>query len=234
MNPEMSLVGQVGENRIRKTSITHLDRVAVLNKPGYMVADALRRVIQGDVREFQEGLVVTDHEINILDVDETVAVNAGHFGVDLSDDHGRLVRGGLDHIHTDPETHITVLVGETGLHQRHIDLDGAAFDQGGHVGKGNGRIVGKPLIDGAAGVVPDKKGVVAEIAFEFRVGIGSDAERIDMDDLGVKKGLGIGFHIIDHGPDKILRLAAAGGDKDVIPPADVRENSILLGEFFGV
>jgi hypothetical protein len=55
-----------------------------------------------------------------------------------------------------------------------------------------------------------------------------------MDDLGVKKGLGIGFHIIDHGPDKILRLAAAGGDKDVIPPADVAENTLLIGEFFGV
>ena len=45
MHPEMSLVEQVGENRVRKTSITHLDRVAVLNKPGHIVADALGRLI---------------------------------------------------------------------------------------------------------------------------------------------------------------------------------------------
>ena len=79
---------------------------------------------------------MTDDEIDIPDVDEAVAVHAGHFGVDLGNDHGGLVRGGLDHIHTDPETQITVFIGKTGLHQRHIDPDGAASDQGGHVRKG--------------------------------------------------------------------------------------------------
>ena len=69
---------------------------------------------------------MTDDEIDILDVDEAVAMNAGHVGVDLGDDHGCLVRGGLDHVHADSETQITVLIGKRGLHQRHIDSDGAA------------------------------------------------------------------------------------------------------------
>jgi hypothetical protein len=44
----------------------------------------------------------------------------------------------------------------------------------------------------------------------------------------------MGFDIIHHGPDKVLRFAAAGGYKDVVPPADMAENGILPGEFFGV
>ena len=43
--PRCLLVEQVGQNRVRKTSITDLDRVAVLDEPGHVVADALRRFI---------------------------------------------------------------------------------------------------------------------------------------------------------------------------------------------
>ena len=55
---------------------------------------------------------MADDEIDILHVDEPVAVDTGHVGVDLGDDHGCLVRGGFDHIHADAETQIPVLVGK--------------------------------------------------------------------------------------------------------------------------
>ena len=47
MHPEMLLVEQVGHNRVRQPSITDLDGVAVLDEPGHVVADALRRFIEG-------------------------------------------------------------------------------------------------------------------------------------------------------------------------------------------
>jgi len=55
-----------------------------------------------------------------------------------------------------------------------------------------------------------------------------------MDDFGIEKGLGMGFNIIHQSTDKILRFTAAGGDKDVITPPDMAENSLFLDEFFGV
>ena len=53
-----------------------------------------------------------------------------------------------------------------------------------------------------------KERVVAEVAFEFWIGIRRYAEGIDMDDLCVKKCLGVGFHITDQRSHKILRLTA--------------------------
>lgn len=40
----------------------------------------------------------------------------------------------------------------------------------------NGCVIGKSLIDGVAGVVADKKGVVAKIPLEFGVRVRSDSK----------------------------------------------------------
>jgi hypothetical protein len=47
-----------------------------------------------------------------------------------------------------------------------------------------------------------------EVAFEFDVGIGGDAKRINMNDLGIKESLRMRFHILGHRLDQILGFAA--------------------------
>jgi hypothetical protein len=44
----------------------------------------------------------------------------------------------------------------------------------------------------------------------------------------------MGVDVIDHGPDKVLGLAAPGGYKDVIATADMTENDGLIGEFIRI
>ena len=234
MHPQMLFVEQVGHDRIRQPPVTDLDGIAVLNEAGHVVADPLCRFIERNGRKLQEGFVMADDEIDILDVDEPVAMNTGHVGVHLCDDHGCLVRGGFDHIHADSETQISVLIGKRSLDKRHIDLYRTAFDQGRHVGKGDGGVVGQSLVYGAAGVVSDKERVETEIALEFWIGIRRYAEGIDMDDLRVEKCLGVGFNVIDHRTDKVLGFTAPRGDEDMIATADVTENDIFLGELFRV
>ncbi len=55
-----------------------------------------------------------------------------------------------------------------------------------------------------------------------------------MDDLRVEKRLGVGFNVVDHRTDEILRFTAPRGDKDVIATADVTEYDVLFDELFRV
>ena len=111
-----------------------------------------------------------------------------------------------------------------GLDKRDIDLYRTVFYQGGHVGKRDGGVVGQPLVYGAARVVSDKKRVETEVALEFWIGIWRYAEGIDMDDLRIKKGLGVGFNVVDHRIDEILGLAAARADEDPVARVDMAED----------
>ena len=191
MHAQMLLAVEVGHDRVGQGPEADLDGVAVLNEAGHVVADPLRFFRRDRSLDFQQRFVVGDDEIDIPDVDEPVAVNARHEPVDLGDDHLGIFRGCLDDVHADAEAQVTVFVGRGGLDQGDVDPDGAAVEQLGHVGEGNRRVVRGPLIDGVSRVVPDEKGIVPEVAFELAVRVRGDAEGIDMDDLGVEKGLGV-------------------------------------------
>ena len=230
MHAQMLLAEEVGQDRVRQRPEAHLDGVAVLDEAGHVIADPLGFGRRDRSLDFQQRFVMGNDEIDIPNVDESVAVDARHEPVDLGDDHPGVLRGRLDDVDADAEAQVAVVVGRGGLDQGHIDPDGAALKQRRHVRERNRRVVRGPLIDGISRVVPDEEGIVAEVALELAVRVGCDAEGIDMDDLGVEKGLRVRFHVAGHRLDQVLRLAAARGDEDVVAPADVAERDLLRSE----
>lgn len=55
-----------------------------------------------------------------------------------------------------------------------------------------------------------------------------------MENLGIKEGLGIGFHIFYKGLNKVLRLTAGGTDKYPIPPMYVAKHLVFRDEFIRI
>ena len=89
VDAEMLLVAEVREDRVREASVSDLDRVAVLDDAGDVLPDLLGDLTGNGRLVLQERFVVVDDEVDVVDVDERVAVHAGHVGVGLRDDGGR-------------------------------------------------------------------------------------------------------------------------------------------------
>ena len=149
-------------------------------------------------------------------------------------DQGRFLHRRLGDVDADSQAHVAVLVGRGGLDEGDLNRDHPAVEEIRHIGKKERGVVGHAPVDRFAGVVADEEGVVAEIVLEFFVGVRGHPQRPDMDDLGVKEGLGMGFDELDQGPDQVLRLGAGGVDEDPVPPVDVPEDLLLGNKFLGV
>jgi hypothetical protein len=55
-----------------------------------------------------------------------------------------------------------------------------------------------------------------------------------VEDLGIKKTLRMGLHIIYQGSNKVLRLSTGGTDKYSVSPTDVVEHPVFGDEFIGI
>ena len=67
-----------------------------------------------------------------------------------------------------------------------------------------------------------------EITLELLFRVRGYPQGPDVDDLGVEECLRVGFHIGYQGTDQILRLSAAGRDKDPVAAMNIAED-LLLG-----
>jgi hypothetical protein len=70
---------------------------------------------------------------------------------------------------------------------------------------------------------------MAKIIFEFFICIGSHPQGPYLQDFGIEESLGVRFDKMDQGLNQILRLAAAGADKDSVPPMDMAKD-LFLGD----
>ena len=127
-----------------------------------------------------------------------------------------------------------MLVGKGCLDEGDIELDDAACYQCRNLGKKYRGIIGKPFVDGIAGIVSDEKRIEPEIALEFFMGIGRNAHGPDMKDLGVEKSLGIFVDIIGKRLHQVLRLAAGRSDKYPVAPVNMLKDVIERSELVGV
>jgi hypothetical protein len=73
-----------------------------------------------------------------------------------------------------------------------------------------------------------------KIAFELLIGIGRNTKGPHVEDLDIKEGLGIGFHILYKGLNKVLRLTAGGTNKYPIPPMYVAKHLVFRDEFIRI
>jgi len=234
VDAQVLLAAEVRENGVGDRSVAHLDGVAVLDEAGHVVSDPLGDFRVGRGVVLQQRLVVGDQEIDVVDVEEGVAVDPRHVTVDLCDDHPGRLGGGLDDVHADPHAEIAVVVGQRGLQERHVHVLEAPAEEAGHLGKVHRRVVRQPLVDGPAGAVADEEGVVPEVGLELLVGVGGHAEGPDVQDLGVEEGLGVLLDVADHGMDEMLGLGAGRGDEDRVAPVDVAENLFFRRKFSGI
>ena len=100
----------------------------------------------------------------------------------------------------------------------------------GSSGQEDWRVVRAALRDRVAHVRPDEERVVAEAALEPAVHVGSDAEREDVQHLGVGHAgaaLGEGLH-------ERLRLGGPGPHEDALPVADPGDGRRGGGDLVGV
>ena len=232
--PRCFFPGEIGDDRIGDRPVANLDRIAVFDKTSHVTADPLGDFRVGGGIVFKQGFVVGNQEIDIVDVEEGVTVDPRHVAVDLDHQNPGRLGGGLHDVDTDPHAQIAVLVRKRCLEKRHVHPLETASEEARHLGEINRRVVGKPCIDGPAGAVADKEGVVPEIGLEFLVGIGGHPEGPDVQNLRVEEGLGVFLDVTDHGVDKVLGLGAGRGDEDRVPPVDVAEDGFFGSEFLRV
>ncbi len=69
------------------------------------------------------------------------------------------------------------------------------------------------------------------LKFLIRIRRGSKG---DVKDLRIKKGLGVGFDIVDEGLNEIAGLATTRPDEDTVSPPDMFKDPFLLQKFFRI
>ena len=129
-----------------------------------------------------------DQEIDIADMDETVAQGDRHGRIDLGDDRPGGLHRFLGHVHGDSETHVPVLVRRGNLNQGGVDLQTPVIEQPGDVGNENGDILRPALPDRLPGSpAGHEKSLDPEVVAQPGGGITGVANRQDMQNLHVIK-----------------------------------------------
>ena len=75
---------------------------------------------------------------------------------------------------------------------------------------------------------------MAEIVAKFLIDVRRNAQRPDMEDFNIEKGVWVSLDVIHQGLNQVLRLAAAGANKNGIAPPDMFEDLLYLGKLFRV
>ena len=229
----MALPGEGGHDGVRRAPVADLDGVSVLHDASDVPSDSRGDLVGHPRRVLEERFVVVDEEIHLVHVDEAVAVNARHVAVDLGDDERRVPGGCRDDVDAHAKAEETVVVGEGGLDERDVDRNELPLEEIRNLREEDRRVVGQPLVHGPARVGPDEEGVVPEVVPQALVGVGSNAERPDVHDLGVAESLRVRPHVVGQSMDEVLRLRARGAEEDPVPAPDVPEDLVYRKELLG-
>ena len=108
-----------------------------------------------------------DNCIQLVDINEAVAVRARHLRVYLGDHAMRKLRGCQRGIHSDAEAAISVRIRGRYLNKCHIDPHFAAFEQGLNFAEKNGRVIGTALLYGFTDISSNEQCVVTEALRHF-------------------------------------------------------------------
>jgi len=102
-----------------------------------------------------------------------------------------------------------VLVRLGDLDQRDVDDEAARAEERRDLGEEHRRVIGAPRVHRLARIRADEERVVAEALVEARLGVRRDAERHDVDDLGV-------FEVVARreSTDERLRLPGTASNED--------------------
>ena len=189
VHAEVLLAREGGEDGVGDAAVAGLDGVAVLDDAGDIAADAAGDLVRNGGLELQQRLLVDHREVDLVEVEEPLAVHARHPGVDLGHHHDGALHRRLHDVDAQAQAEVAVLVGERDLDQRHVDRDETPAQQRRHLREEDRRVVGEAAVDQGAGVVADEEGVVPHVRAQPVVVVGRHAERPDLQDLGVEDRL---------------------------------------------
>ena len=161
-------------------------------------------------------------------------MGAGHIHIHLSYDQSRHLCSGFCYVHAYSQAQVTVLVRQRGLDQGHVHRYQFRSEEIWDTGEEDGCVVSCAPVDGISGAVSYKEGVEPEVLLELFIGVGSNAQSPDMNQLGVEERLGIVLDIVDERLNKILRLAATGSYEYPISRVDMAEYGLLRHELLRI
>lgn len=228
VKPQVVLVVQVFEDGIGHLAVSGLDGATVIDQVRDIAGDPAGGL---DLRDldgvFQEGLLEGHEAVDILDVDEAVAVGPRHPRVDLGDHQGGLADRLPGDVHRYPQADQAEPVRRADLDQGRVQTDVAPSEQVGDLREVGGDVVDLAFVCGLPHghgdeeeleLKPPQKGFVPEIVLQ---GEGEHLEEHDILDVGV-------FH---HGVNQVPRLSAPRTDEDPGSVPDPFERRIRGNDF---
>lgn len=238
VHAEVFMIAEAAEDRVGDSADAGLEDRAVGDQRRYVGGNAALDLGGGLPGELEERAVGFDDRVYFADVDEALAVGAGHLPVDLDDEVAGAKAGGEAAIDGSPQAEEAVFVGRTGLEEGDVDGELAGAEQVLDFAEEDGGVVGASGGHGGADVAAQEHAVVSENALVFGPGVGGVAERqhvqeLDFAEFGgaedqrVEERLGRAAALVDidpvtgaHGLDGLFGGPSFGSE--VVAPAHVR------------
>src|SRR5208337_2716910 len=141
----------------------------------------------GDLRllQFAQRARGFNDRVNVIYVDEAVAIGARHLVIHLGDHKASLFGGGQSGVYAHSEAAEAVGVGRRNLDQDYVQGHGTTDKQVLDFAEIDGGIVGTTVIDCVAHVSPDEHRVVPEVTLHFRSHVGSRPQGQDVHDFDI-------------------------------------------------
>ena len=218
MDAEVLVASQLCQHGIGNGADAHLERRAVLDQRGAVLADGrLDLVGLGEVR-LHERRVVLHEKVDLRHGDHRLAERTGHVLVHHGDHVVGALHGGQRRVHRRAERHVAVLVGRADLDHRHVARHGAAAVQPLGFAQEDRNVVGVAALRHLADVAAHEERVELEDALEFRIGIGGRTLRVEVMDVHVLQFSGLAAFA--HGVDQALRSRCHGAQVHMIARFD--------------
>ena len=136
MNPELAVVFQGQQHRLRTVAQPHLERRSILNELRGIAANLQVTLIKHTSNGFRQLGLVLDEVIDLAGRHLSVSTGARHPRIDLCNDDSGVAQSRLHHIHANSERVVAVFIGRTHLDQGHIQGHLAIAEQQRHVRHG--------------------------------------------------------------------------------------------------
>ena len=163
MDTEIALAAQGERRRRRDRPDPELDRGAVGDEVGDVLADASLDVTDRADRVLVGRDIALDGQVDLRDVDEAVTQRAGHRGVELDDDRPGGPDRGMHRLDGRPERAEAVGVWRCRIDEDGIERQQAPVEQARHVREEGRDVIGTSLGDRSARVRADEERLVPEM-----------------------------------------------------------------------
>ena len=150
VNAEVAFVEHAAERGVGNGADAHLQRGAVGNEPGDVLANGLvnRRRRRGQM--FGQGSIGQDERVQPRQVHQRVAVRARHAPVHFGNHQACASHRRQRRVDRRAERAVTVSIGRRDLNESHVERDPAGGEQGRDVGEKDRQVVGAAVGDGLA------------------------------------------------------------------------------------